>query len=228
MSDMSSAVIPATVRESGVPRTDLDKPRILVVDDDLAILELLSALLQLHGYTVSVAASGAAALDQVSGVEFGVVLLDVRMPGMSGTDVLERLGAHSPDTAVVMVTATKDVDQAVQAMKQGAYDVILKPFHKDDVLMRIERAIERRHALLVERGQKQRLKERVVEQRSLLQSQFDELVNSLAREHQMLFSTTPPEEAWRLTSLPKELQGHMDSVGEFNEALIRILHKAHI
>lgn len=228
MSDMSSMVIPPGVTESGVPRTDLDKPRILVVDDDPAMLELLSDLLQLHGYTVSVASSGAAALEQASQVEFGVVLLDIRMPGMSGTDVLERLGAHSPDTAVVMVTAAKDVDQAVQAMKQGAYDVIIKPFHKDDVLMRMERAIERRQALLMERGQKQRLKERVEEQQSLLQSQFDELVNGLAREHQMLFSTVTAEDAWRLTSLPKELHGPMNSVGEFKEALLRIFHKAHI
>ena len=207
---------------------DLDKPRVLVVDDDPAVLELLSDLLQLHGYTVSVASSGEAALEQASQVEFGVVLLDVRMPGMSGTDVLERLGAHSPDTAVVMVTAAKDVDQAVQSMKQGAYDVILKPFHQDDVLMRMERAIERRRLLLMERGQKRRLEERVEEQKSQLQTQFDELIHSLAREHQMLFSVTTPKDAWRLTSLPKELQEHLNSVDEFKEALMRILHKAHI
>ena len=207
---------------------DLDKPRILVVDDDRPILEMLSCLLELRGYTVSVASNGTAALEQASQHEFGVVLLDVTMPGMSGTDVLRRLGDRFPDTAVVMVTGTRDVDLAVGAMKQGAYDVILKPFHKDDALMRIERAIERSQARQREQGQRQGLEKRLAEQESRLQLQFDELIGSLAREHSMLFSIATPKDASPRSSLPKELQQRTSSVDEFREALMRVLHKARI
>jgi two-component system response regulator AtoC len=105
--------------------------RILVVDDEVEVLDMLKVFLSAKGYTVHTAQSGRAALELVKQVRPHIVLLDIIMPEMSGIDVLKKIKTMDPTIGVVMATAIKDEDLAKKAMKLGAYDYIAKPFDLD-------------------------------------------------------------------------------------------------
>ncbi len=124
-----------------------NKPKILVVDDEEAVRNLLQRILEEVGYDVVTAANGQEALDKVSQLNAGVVLLDIKMPGMSGIEVLQQITTNWPETCVVMATAAGDAQTAVEAMKAGAYDYITKPFNRDDVVLKVQKAIEKRDLL---------------------------------------------------------------------------------
>ncbi len=102
--------------------------RILIVDDEQPVLEVLSEYFAGQGYEVKTAPSGAAALAAVQRARPDLVLLDVRMPGMDGMEVLRRLRAADGNLAVVMVTANEDVALARETLKIGAFDYVAKPF----------------------------------------------------------------------------------------------------
>ncbi|MEJ2639570.1 MAG: FAD-dependent oxidoreductase [Desulfosarcinaceae bacterium] len=108
--------------------------RILVVDDEEILRESLKAWLEETGYTVSTAASGADALAQLEGDAFHLMFTDIKMPGLSGVELLELALAKQPDLAVVMMTAYATVDTAVDTMKFGALDYLTKPFEPQDIL----------------------------------------------------------------------------------------------
>ncbi|MBI4574027.1 MAG: sigma-54-dependent Fis family transcriptional regulator [candidate division NC10 bacterium] len=117
--------------------------RILVVDDQEGIRWLLSKLLEDAGYAVSTAADGQEALDAAAKQPPDLVLMDVRMPRLDGMTALERLRQNDPHLPVIMITAYGQVPDAVQAMKLGAADYLLKPFHNEKVLLAIRRVLER-------------------------------------------------------------------------------------
>ncbi|MBI4535204.1 MAG: sigma-54-dependent Fis family transcriptional regulator [Ignavibacteriae bacterium] len=121
---------------------------ILVVDDEEAFRYMLSSLLTGAGYTVDTAADGVAAINAVQTKLFHVVLLDVKMPKVDGIEVLKFVKANMPGIEVIMLTATTDVKLAVECMKIGAYDHILKPTTSDDLLTTIEHALERRQLMI--------------------------------------------------------------------------------
>lgn len=106
---------------------------ILIVDDERNIGLVLSQALEPLGFRTSVATSGPAALDQLGNADIHVMLLDVRMPGMDGLEVLGRVRQSRPDIRVIMMTAYGTIDLAVQAMKAGATDFIQKPFTPQEV-----------------------------------------------------------------------------------------------
>jgi DNA-binding NtrC family response regulator len=120
----------------------MDKPRVLIVDDEPGVRESLRLILSDRAETAS-AESGEQALERIAERRFDVVLLDIIMPGIDGMEVLERIKdlAHPPQ--VVMLTATRTVKTAVQAMKLGAFDYITKPFDIDEIQLAVERAAER-------------------------------------------------------------------------------------
>ena len=121
--------------------------RVLVVDDEEPVRNLLQRVLKEAGYDVVTATNGQEALDKVSQLNVGVVLLDIKMPGMSGIEVLQQITTNWPETCVVMATAAGDAQTAVEAMKAGAYDYITKPFDRDDVVRKVQKAIEKRDLL---------------------------------------------------------------------------------
>jgi DNA-binding NtrC family response regulator len=104
------------------------KISILVVDDELSIRESLSGWLQQDGYEVASAADGPTALSMLQSRHYDIMLLDVKIPQMDGITVLKRLKETEAETAVVMMTAHGTIQDAVEAMKVGAYDYLLKPF----------------------------------------------------------------------------------------------------
>ena len=110
------------------PLVDGKTPSILVVDDDYQMRHALSQALIHKGYNVTVARDGADGLAKFDGQKFGIVITDLHMPKTGGMDVLSKVKERSPDTAVVVVTAFGDVEEAVEAMKRGADEFLVKPF----------------------------------------------------------------------------------------------------
>jgi DNA-binding NtrC family response regulator len=126
---------------------DQSRGTVLVVDDDQAVRSVVSRKMQSAGYDCVTAADGREALEKVSAQTFDLVLLDIKMPGPSGMEVLPQIVTGSPDTCVIMITAVVDTETAVQAMKLGAYDYVTKPFNLDDLNIRVEKALERRRLI---------------------------------------------------------------------------------
>jgi DNA-binding NtrC family response regulator len=129
--------------------------RILVIDDDAGVRESMARMLRSAGYTVLVAASGEEGFDLARGDAFDVILSDMRMPGLSGLDILKKLRDVNVDACFIVMTGFGTVDTAVEAMKLGAVDFVQKPFFRDELLMRVRAATDRRqlarHVTLLQR-----------------------------------------------------------------------------
>jgi DNA-binding NtrC family response regulator len=117
--------------------------RILVVDDEEPMRHMLELLLRRAGFEVLSASNGEAALELVSREPIDVVLSDVRMPGLDGLALAERLTADHPEITLVMMSAFGTVELALEAMRRGAYDYISKPFKQDEVILTLRKAEER-------------------------------------------------------------------------------------
>jgi DNA-binding NtrC family response regulator len=121
------------------------EPRsLLVVDDDLAMREMLASLFEEQGFHVEQAETADAALARVADFDFDVILSDIKMPGRSGIELVGELRRLRPDTPVILMTAFGSIDSAVESMRAGAFDYITKPFEPDVVQFTVERALERR------------------------------------------------------------------------------------
>ena len=118
------------------------KISILVVDDELSIRESLSGWLEQDGYAVESAADGPAALAKAQETHYDIMLLDVKMPRMDGITVLKNLREGNVDTAVVVMTAHGAIQDAVEAMKLGAHDYLLKPFDLEEMSLIIEKLVQ--------------------------------------------------------------------------------------
>ncbi len=122
----------------------MDKPRILIADDEQSMREFLDILLRKEGYAVTLAKGGREALDALDREIFDLVITDVRMPHVGGMEVLKRAKEVSPETPVLMITAYSSTEAAVTAMKEGAFDYLAKPFKVDEIKLVIRNALERR------------------------------------------------------------------------------------
>ena len=123
--------------------TTAPRGTVLVVDDEESVRASVRAILE-ETCDVLEAANGAQALDVLKSREIDLVMLDQRMPGEPGIDVLPRIKAADPSTIVVIATAVRELRTAVEALKRGAYDYLTKPFDVDDILMLAQRAFEKR------------------------------------------------------------------------------------
>src|SRR5258706_3073478 len=120
--------------------------RLLVIDDDTDMLEGIGHMLRSAGYTVYPAPSCDEGFTMAPDGAFDVILSDMRMSGISGLDVLRKLREHRVDSVFIIMTGFGTVDTAVEAMKLGAVDFVQKPFFRDELLMRVRAAAERRQA----------------------------------------------------------------------------------
>lgn len=116
--------------------------KILIVDDELIVRESLGAWLERDGHVVDKAASGEEALSRCRNARYDILLVDIKMDGMSGLEVLRKVKESDLDPAVVMITAYGSVQTAIEAMKNGAYDYLLKPFEPDELGLLIERILK--------------------------------------------------------------------------------------
>ncbi len=142
-------------------------PRILVVDDEEAMRGSLSDWLKEDGYEVGLAASGQEALDMATKNAWEVILLDLKMPGMDGLETLKRLKKVRADAEVLMMTAYATIDTAVQAMKEGAFDYLVKPFDPDEIEIQIKKIIAHREVILENILLRKKLEEK---------DQYDEII----------------------------------------------------
>ena len=133
---------------------------ILVIDDEEIMREVLDALLSREGYAVRLADSGPAGLELARSMPFDAAIVDVMMPGMDGIAVLDELKKLDEDLAVIMLTAFASVENAITAMKGGAFDYITKPFKNDEVLGVLRNAVERGRLVTENRALRQNLQER--------------------------------------------------------------------
>lgn len=118
--------------------------KILIAEDEQITLKHLIYALEKEGYTVSGVADGAAAMERLKEEHFDVVITDIKMPGMDGITLLERIKNEWPETEVIIITGFGSIDSAVEAMKRGAFDYITKPFNLDELILKIRKIFEKK------------------------------------------------------------------------------------
>ncbi len=123
--------------------TMVDTAHVLVVDDEGAIRYSVSKTLQRIGYQVDEAASGEEALEMIARHEYEVILTDIRMPGLSGVDLLKRIKDISPDGIVILMTGYASLGTAVESLRLGAHDYLIKPSSSQDIRQSVARGVER-------------------------------------------------------------------------------------
>jgi putative two-component system response regulator len=154
--------------------------RILVVDDEAMVRRLLCQKLSQEGYQCDEASGADQALDKLREAPVELVILDIKMPGKSGVELLPEIKAGYPDTAVIMATALTDVNIVTQCMKQGAYDYICKPFDLSEVVMSVEGVLNKRKLELEIRKYQKHLEQRVGEQTKEVRKVFLGAIEALA------------------------------------------------
>jgi len=152
--------------------------QILAVDDEESIRNSLTAGLTKAGYWCEVAPSADEAASVLDKQEFDLVLLDINMPGRSGVEFLPELKSRWPDVAVVMLSGQTDMASAVQTMRDGAYDYIVKPIGLADLIIRIEGALSRRILVIENRTYEQRQEEMIDQLNALLAQRKREIVRA--------------------------------------------------
>ncbi len=120
-----------------------DDARILVVDDEGAIRYSISKTLQRVGYQVHTAASGEEALDLMKRQDYDVVLTDIRMPGLSGVDLLAKIKERAPDAVVILLTGYASLETAIESLRLGAHDYLVKPSSSQDIRNSVSEGVER-------------------------------------------------------------------------------------
>jgi len=188
------------------------KQRILIVDDEPLILDSLFQLVKTAGYDVIATTNPEEALEQFAEQGADVVLTDIKMPKMSGTDLLERVRAIRPDTPVILMTAYADLDSSITAIRKGAFDFILKPFRFPFLLHALERAIKFSTLTRLEEEYKIQLEKKVLEKTEELADLNEEII-------------------YRLTVVAeyrdRETGAHIKRIGVFAREIARFLGMPH-
>jgi DNA-binding NtrC family response regulator len=162
----------------------MSKTRIMVVDDELIIRESLAAWLERDGHHVEMAGSGEEAMEKLAATHYDILLVDIKMEGMSGLDVLRAAKEKDQDLAVVMITAYGSITTAIDAMKHGATEYLLKPFDPEEIGMLIEKIVaqqarEKENLYLREEVRARTRFESMIGQSPAMQEIFD-LINDVA------------------------------------------------
>jgi putative two-component system response regulator len=209
----------ATLSEVRVPSTKSN--RLLIVDDEPVIREVLLERLESAGYHCQVAKNSKEALALIASQSFSLILSDISMPGGDGISMLRRIKSTHPNLDVVMLTGVVDVDTAIRAMRLGASDYLSKPFNLDEVVLTIERALEKRR-LINENLEYQLDLERKVDERTRelrrkteqVERLYDELKEAFEKIHES-YDTTLEALMEALDARDSETQGHSRRVAEF-------------
>ena len=204
-------------------RDPASQERILVVDDEEPIREVVCSMLGASGYRCTAAANGNAALAVLaSGEEFELMLSDMMMAEMRGDILLERVKEQFPDMPVIMVTAVNDISEALKAIRNGAYDYLLKPFERDQLLNTVKRALENRRLKLENRAFQLHLESRVAEQTAQLRQMNSELQFANA-ELKKSYDITLEALGDALDLKDAETEGHSKRVTAFTIEIARAM-----
>jgi len=189
--------------------------RVLVVDDESPVRDMIAAALEREGYTVELAAGGREALEILEVNSFNLVLTDIVMQDVNGIALLERIHSLQPNLPVVMVTAVHDISVAIDSMRRGAYDYLLKPFEREQLLSTVERALSHRQALEETRNYHQSLEEMVRARTEMLRHAMEDLEHS--------YDVTLEALGDALDLKDSETEGHSKRVTAYAIALARAM-----
>jgi putative nucleotidyltransferase with HDIG domain len=190
--------------------------RILVVDDEDAIREIVSSMLSFANYQCRQAASGKEALALLdSGEEFELMLSDLMMAELDGIGLLEKTKEKYPDMPVVMVTAVHDISVALRAIRNGAYDYLLKPFEREQLLNTVRRALENRRLKMENRAYQTNLEALVAARTEQLRNAIQDLERSYDITLEALGDALDLKDA--------ETEGHSRRVTAFTIAIARAM-----
>ena len=190
-------------------------PRILVVDDEDHVRAMIGATLERHGYEVQLASGGREASAMLDGTAFDLVLTDIVMKDGNGIALLDRIRAQEPNLPVVMVTAVHDIGVAIDAIRRGAYDYLLKPFEREHLVATVLRALEYRQTLQVSHDYRQSL-EQVVQART-------ELLRQAMADIEHSYDITLEALGDALDLKDSETEGHSKRVTAYTIALARAM-----
>src|SRR5205814_3746311 len=197
--------------------------RILIVDDEETIREIVSSMLTSANFNCRQAASGMEALALLdSGEEFELMLSDLMMANLDGIGLLEKTKERFPDMPVVMVTAVHDISVALAALRNGAYDYLLKPFEREQLLATVRRALENRRLKLENRAYQTNLESQVMartEQLRRANGQLKEAMTDLERSYDITLEAL----GGALDLKDAETEGHSRRVTAFTIAIARAM-----
>jgi cyclic di-GMP phosphodiesterase len=141
--------------------TDKGKSTLLIVDDDPYVLESISTLLKEYGYNVYICQNANDAIKMVQRISFDVVLTDIKMPQVTGIELLQNIHTYNQQIPVILMTAFAELDVAVDAIKRGAFDFITKPYNPDYLLHSVEKAVKYTRFIQMEKNYKSMLEDTV-------------------------------------------------------------------
>jgi putative nucleotidyltransferase with HDIG domain len=193
----------------------VETENVLVVDDEEAIREVVSTMLESKGYRCTAVQNGRIAQDHVKKATPDLVLSDMIMPEMDGLRLLEWLRQYDPEVPVIMVTAIHDISTALEAIRRGAYDYILKPFEKDQLFLGVGRALQHRRLIIENRNYQRNLEQLVEERTAQLTAKHMELEQSYDDTLEALGSALDLKDA--------ETEGHCQRVTAFCISIARAM-----
>lgn len=193
----------------------MEKEKVLVVDDEEAIREVVSTLLEAQGYRCTTCENGRVALEKFRQDTFDLVLSDIVMPEMDGMKLLAELRAADPDVPVIMVTAMHDISIALEAIRAGAYDYILKPFEKDQLYLSVRRALEHRRLVIENQTYQSDLEQLVAERTQQLSIALQDLEQSYDYTLEALGGALDAKDA--------ETEGHCQRVTAFTITMAKAM-----
>lgn len=204
---LRTPLTPASDRVTPVPRDDERRATtVLVVDDEESITSALARFLRLRGYQVETAESAAEALDLLGRCKTGVMLCDVRMPGMSGLDLIPHAILAEPDLAIVMLTAVGDAASATEALSKGAMDYLTKPVDLQAIEYSIDKARRKRELMIHQRQVDQLIRDEVAARTAELEHEQEQLRNLTVSVVETLINAMEAKDPW--------VRGRSHRVGE--------------
>jgi len=195
--------------------TPVEQEKILIVDDEEAIREVISTLLNAQGFRCTTCVNGRQGLEAFRQDTYDLVLSDIVMPEMDGLKLLAELRRDDPDVPVVMVTAMHDISIALEAIRTGAYDYVLKPFEKDQLYLSVRHALEHRRLVLENHIYQSDLEQLVAERTQQLSIALQDLEQSYDYTLEALGGALDAKDA--------ETEGHCQRVTAFTITIARAM-----
>jgi putative nucleotidyltransferase with HDIG domain len=189
--------------------------RVLVVDDETHVRSMMGSTLERHGYEIALSSSGREALEELERNGYDLVLTDIVMQDINGITLLEKVHTLHPNLPVVMVTAIHDISVAIDAMRRGAYDYLLKPFEREHLISTVERALDHRQVLEESQNYQESLEQMVRARTEMLRHAMEDLEHS--------YDVTLEALGDALDLKDSETEGHSKRVTAYTIALARAM-----
>ncbi|HVC46402.1 MAG TPA: HD domain-containing phosphohydrolase [Terracidiphilus sp.] len=213
--DAGAAPLQAAEAEALPSRVEPPPVRILVVDDEAHVRSMIGATLERQGFQIELAVSGAEAIHIMRRQSFDLVLTDIVMQDGNGIALLESIRGQHPELPVVMVSAIHDISVAIDSMRRGAYDYLLKPFEREHLIATVQRALDHRRALQDSQNYQQNLEQVVRARTEMLRQAMEDLEHS--------YDVTLEALGDALDLKDSETEGHSKRVTAYTIALARAM-----